>query len=88
MKDSILIGEYPAIAPCAKCGKNVKIEYVCSLSPDLVKLVKNPFAGSTPCYYVQCECGSKDHVRVDSAVHYDREKAVKKLAHRWNKNNK
>ena len=76
----------PKLKPC-KCGCEVEVKYVAGMSPSLLRYMGgNPFAGTTPAYYIICEkCGKNMAVRITQYTAEYRDKCKRKLIRGWNK---
>ena len=44
------------LKPCP-CGNAVEVKYIAGIGSSLLKYIDNPFAGSTPTYYIHCDDG-------------------------------
>lgn len=71
---------------CPVCGDPVEIKYICGFGGGIDKIVKNPFAGSMPTYYIQCDnCGKNMAVRLRMSTAQHRDKCKRDLIRAWNK---
>ena len=73
------------LKPCS-CGSQVEVKYVCGFGGGLGDLVKNPFAGSMPAYYIKCDtCGKRMCVRLKRPNAQHRDKCKRDLIRAWNR---
>ena len=73
------------LKPC-KCGNAVDVKYICGFGGGLKKIVKNPFAGSMPAYYILCcECGENMYIRLNRMDVKHRDKCKRDLIKAWNR---
>lgn len=73
------------LKPC-KCGNPVEVKYICGFGGGLSEVVKNPFAGSTPAYYIQCgKCGESLCIRLKMQTVQHRDKCKRELVKSWNR---
>jgi hypothetical protein len=69
-----------------KCGNPVEVQYIAGIASSLRAYVKNPFAGSMPAYYIQCnKCGESACVRLTQMTVSHRDKCKKRLIAAWNR---
>ena len=52
------------LKPCP-CGNTVEVKYIAGIGSSLLQYIDNPFAGSMPTYYINCDkCGRSMMVRL------------------------
>lgn len=73
------------LKPCP-CGNAVEVKYIAGIGSSLLKYIDNPFAGSTPTYYIHCDkCGMAMMVRLKYATAQHRDKCKRDLIKTWNR---
>jgi hypothetical protein len=63
----------------------VVVRYIAGVDPSLRVLLKNPFAGPTPTYYIWCDkCGENKYIRVGKPTVSHRDHCRRILVRDWN----
>lgn len=73
------------LKPC-QCGNIVEVKYIAGISSSLLQYIDNPFAGSMPTYYINCDkCGRSMMVRLRMTNVRHRDKCKRDLIKAWNR---
>ena len=73
------------LKPCP-CGNTVEVKYIAGIGSSLLQYIDNPFAGSMPTYYINCnKCGRSMMVRLKKSTVEHRDKCKRELIKAWNR---
>lgn len=74
------------LKPCPFCGNTVEVKYIAGIGSSLLQYIDNPFAGSMPTYYINCnKCGRSMMVRLKKSTVEHRDKCKRDLIKAWNR---
>lgn len=71
--------------PCPKCGRPVEISYITGIGKSIQVMMKHPFAGTNPTWYILCGyCGHNMATRYNRGTYEEQQKAKRYLIKAWN----